>query len=167
MTSPKKIAFTLLMLLPNAAAIADSPESGSGANTVYRMVQSAPAYQLRRPQITTGARISVFANFLEHDPGVVLLDVAGTTSQCEVLQWNPNSVTLQLPRFGINSPTDARLRIVKPNGRVAKTMSIQLIAQPEIVIHEESIPQPMPATGIAESAVYAETTSGGITFYGE
>ncbi|WP_182866568.1 hypothetical protein [Stieleria mannarensis] len=167
MTSPQKIALTVLMFLPGAAALAESPQPSSGPTAVYRMVQSVPAYQLRRPQITTGARISLFANFLQHDPGVVLLDVAGTTAQCDVLQWKPNSVTVQLPRLGLGAPTDARLRIVKPDGRVAKTMAVQLIAQPEIVVHQETIAQPMPAVGSAESAVYAEPTSGGITFYSE
>lgn len=166
MSMTQKIAFTLFMLAP-VAVNAQSPYQETPARSVYKRVQAAPSYAMQRPQLTTGARITVFVNFLQQETGVVLLDVSETTLNCQVLEWKPDSVTLQLPRLGIARPQDARLRVIKPNGRVAKTFSVMLVGQPQIVVHEETIPQPMPTAAAPEQSVYAETGESGLTFYAD
>ncbi|WP_182866570.1 hypothetical protein [Stieleria mannarensis] len=157
MNIAKKITLGLLMIAPAAAARAEFPIHGPSPRSIHRTVQSVPAYRLARPQITTGTRITMFANFLQQDPGIVLLEIGGTTTRCELLEWCSNSVTVQLPSFGVAGPQDARIRIVLPNGRVAKSVSVMLVPQPSMIVHEETIPQPMPTAEMPKPAIYADS----------
>lgn len=162
MNVAKKITLGLLLLAPSAAAKAQSPDTGMNL-AVHRTVQTASAYQLARPQITVGTRLTMFANFLQADPGVVQMNVGGTTLPCEVIKWCDKSVTVQLPQFGIAGPIDARLRIIKPNGRVVKSSSVVLLPQPRFIVHEETIPQPMPSTDAPQRPVYVDGDAGGVS----
>lgn len=119
-----------------------------------RPVQTTPAYRFSRPEVVSGARMTLFANFLQHQQGVVYLDIAGTTASCRICDWRSNSVTFYLPQLGVPGPVDARLRVVLPNGRVAKAVNVSLIPQPVFVIHSETIGQPAPS-GMGGAANYA------------
>ncbi len=164
MSLAKTFAFGILMLVPAAAASADdyanSWDSHLGGQIVHKQVQATPSYSLRRPELTVGTRITMFANFLQEKPGVVMLDVGDTTAQCRVIDWQPHSVTLQLPRLGLARPTNAQLRIVLPNGRVAKKAAVLLISQPGIVVHQETVAQPSPSAGSDSGAEYAGSVGG-------
>lgn len=162
-----RVSVVLVIASSAASTYADGPTRASSRRAIYKLVQPTPTYELQRPQVTIGTRITIFANFLQNDPGVVLLDIGATTTQCEMVEWKPQSVTVQLPRLGLSRPQDAKLRVVLPNGRVAKSMSVRLIAQPDIVVHQETVAQPMPPAPVAvpRPAVYAEATSGGFVFF--
>lgn len=172
-TTISRAVLSLLIVLPAAAAHADTPRRAVTKRAVYKLVQPTPTYDLQRPELTIGTRITIFANFLQKDPGVVLLDIGATTTNCTVLEWKPQSVTVQLPRLGLSRPQAAKLRVVLPNGRIAKSHNVVLVAQPDIVVHEETIAQPMPpapaasATQAPAPAVYAESIEGGFVFYSE
>lgn len=132
------------------------------ASVVYKVVQPTPQYDLARPEVVSGARVTLFANFLREEPGIVLFHVNGTSTECVLVEWRPNSVTIELPRLGLLEPKNAEIQIVLPDGRIAKTFPVLLIAQPDIVIHQDTVPQPMPPAPAARSAVYAAAVRGGI-----
>lgn len=137
--------------------------SVSVGRVVYRSVQTTPTYRLRRAEVTTGARLTLFANFLRAEPGIVMLDVNGATLPCKIVQWKGDSVTVQLPMLGMNRPLDAQIRVILPTGQVAEAFQVVLVSQPRFVEHRETIPQPQPPTAAASSALYAQPINGGAT----
>jgi hypothetical protein len=137
----------------------------SGSKVAYNAVQRTPQYDLRRPEVPSGARLTLFANFLGKEQGVVLLGIHGTSHECEVVDWKPQSVTIELPRLGLNEPKNATIAIVLPDGRIAKTFRVLFVAQPDVVVHQESVPQPMPPAPASAPAAYAMPVAGGLTMY--
>lgn len=165
-TQVAKLIVLAISLAGVGAAEAHEPCFAGGTwsgRVVYRSVQKTPQYRLRRAEVVTGARLTLFANFLQEKAGYVMFDVNGTTTNCKVIDWKNESVTTQLPLLGLNHPMDAQIRIVLPNGRVAKSFQILLISQPDIVHHKETIPQPQPPTAAAMSPAYAQPVNGGTT----
>jgi hypothetical protein len=132
------------------------------SSVVYKIVQQTPQYDLRRPEVISGARVTLFANFLRNEPGVVLFNLNGTSTECVLVEWRPNSVTIELPRLGLLEPKNAEIQIVLPDGRIAKTFPVLFIAQPDIVIHQDTVPQPMPPAPAARAAAYATPVRGGL-----
>lgn len=141
-----------------APAAYTPPASG----VIYKVVQQTPQYDVGRPQVVSGTRVTLFANFLRQDPGCVLFNLNGTSAECAVIEWKPNSVTVELPRLGLLEPKNAEIQIVLPDGRIAKTFPVVYIAQPDILVHEDTIPQPMPPAPKAQAAVYAMPVQGGL-----
>jgi hypothetical protein len=139
-----------------------APAQPQAAGVIYKVVQRTPQYDLRRPEVISGARVTLFANFLRDEPGIVMFNLHGTSTECTLVQWQPNSVTVELPRLGLLEPKNAEIQIILPDGRVAKTFPVLFISQPDIVIHEDSVPQPMPPAPTARSAVYAAAVGGGL-----
>ncbi|WP_147869965.1 hypothetical protein [Stieleria maiorica] len=90
---------------------------------------------LGRPDVVSGARMTVLANYLQHVPGTVHLIVAGTTSSCRIAAWSDTSVTVDLPNLGLRGTMDAVIRVVRPDGRVAKTVPVNLIPAPTVIMH--------------------------------
>ena len=161
-----KNTFAALLLTAGLFGAADAQEPTDGyasfarwtehfSRVMEKQVQTQPAYTLSRPEVVSGARMTVFAGFLEHNRGAVLFDIGGTTTECRICDWRPNSVTFYLPRLGTAGGRDATIRVVKPNGRVAKSMEVRLVPQPEIVIHSETVGQPGPSAGFGGVASYA------------
>ncbi|WP_182866569.1 hypothetical protein [Stieleria mannarensis] len=161
-----KTTFAALLMTAGmiGSAQADQPTDGYStladwtrqiSRVMERPVQSQPAYSLSRPEVVSGTRMTVFAGFLEHQTGAVLLEVGGTVAQCRIVDWRTNSVTFYLPMLGMAGGRDATLRVVKPSGRIAKTLDVRLVPQPEIVIHGETVGQPGPAAGYVGLPSYA------------
>ena len=144
--------------LPAKPASASTQSKG----VIYKVVQTTPKYNLQRPEVISGARVTLFANFLQKDPGCVLFNLNGTSTECTLNEWKPNSVTVEIPRLGLAHPKNAEIQIVLPNGRVAKTFSVVLISQPDIMIHEDTVPQPTPPAPTTQAAVYAMPVQGGL-----
>lgn len=175
MTHASKISSVALLLAVGLSAAADAgglkphcqthgirstaPRTSHVISTprvVYKRVQPTPEYAVQRPEVVSGTRLTLFANFLQNEQGYVFLDFNGTTAQCQIHNWSPNSVTFDLPKLGLGRNVAAKIRVVLPNGRVAKSVAVVLIPQPTIVVHEETIPQPMPpAANASGSGVYA------------
>lgn len=129
---------------------------------VYKVVQRTPQYDVRRAEVVSGARVTLFAPFLRQESGCVLFNLNGTSTECTLVDWQANSVTVELPRLGLTSPKNAEIQIVLPDGRIAKTFPVLFISQPDIVIHEDTIPQPMPPAPAARPASYVTPVQGGI-----
>ncbi|MCA9179740.1 MAG: hypothetical protein KDB14_35030 [Planctomycetales bacterium] len=134
---------------------------------IYKEVQSTPSYDVGRPEVVSGSRVTLFANFLLDQPGYLYLEHDGTSRQCELLEWKPNSVTANLPKVGLNRPKVATLKIVMPDGRIAKAFPICLVSQPDIMIHRDTVPQPLPPAPAAQPAAYASAISGGLMLYSQ
>jgi hypothetical protein len=143
------------------AAQPDSVVVSASHRVTYKTVQQTAQYNLCRPEVVSGARVTLFANFLRDQPGIVLFNLDGTSTQCKVIEWKEHSVTTQLPRLGLLEPKNAEIQIILPDGRIAKTFHILFIAPPDVVIHAETVPvvtPPAPATG---PAVYAAPVNEG------
>ncbi|MCA9119990.1 MAG: hypothetical protein H6822_29540 [Planctomycetaceae bacterium] len=150
-----------------SATVATPAPSASSNRTIYKLVQSTPQYDISRPEVVSGARITLFANFLRQEQGYVMFNLNGTSSECKIVEWHPNSVTLELPRLGLLAPQDAEIQIVLPDGRIAKTFKVLFVSQPDIVVHSDTIPQPMPPAPASTSGVYAMPVSGGLVLQAE
>lgn len=131
---------------------------------VFKVVQPSQKYDLRRPELVSGARVTLFANFLRQEPGIVIFNLNGTSTRCNLVEWKPESVTVDLPLLGLLEPKDAEIQIVLPDGRIAKTFRVVYVAQPDVVVHAESVPQPTPPAPAAKAAVYAISVSGATVF---
>jgi hypothetical protein len=148
-----------------ASAQTYSVMASANHRVTYKVVQQTPQYDLRRPEVISGARVTLFANFLRDLPGIVLFNLDGTSTKCDVIEWKDSSVTTQLPRLGLLEPKNAEIQIVLPDGRIAKTFRILFVAPPDIVIHEETVPVPLPPAPACQPASYATPVQGGLMLH--
>jgi hypothetical protein len=132
---------------------------------IYKPVQPTPQYDFRRPEVVSGARVTLFANFLREESGCVLFNLEGTSTECALIDWKPDSVTLDLPCLGLLEPKYAEIQIVLPDGRVAKTFAVLYVSQPDIVVHEETVPLPMPSGPSTRPAAYAAPVDGAVVLH--
>ena len=73
---------------------------------------------------------------------------------------------LVVPFFG-RSGRKSSSGNVKPDGRIVKTFRILFVAQPDVLVHSDTVPQPLPPAPAAESAMYASPVPGGVSLYCE
>lgn len=182
--SPQTIFWTLACMttIVNAghaqspAQYVDSQPLAHGS--VVRLNPESALPPIQRPELPSGARATFFANFLQEQPGRVYLTFSNVRLECLIDQWRPESVTVDLPRAGLAQPADALIEIVLPDGRIAKTIPIRYVPQPDVLIHQETVGQPAPpppsirhapstpqASRQANSGVIAEVVNGGMLFY--
>ena len=135
----------------------------ASSRVVYKVVQATPQYKLRRPEVISGTRVTLFANFLLHEPGYVFFILNGTTTQCTIVEWRPDSVTVELPWLGLAEPKNATLQIVLPDGRIAKSRKVLFVSQPDIVTHAETVGQPSPPAPAARPVTYVRPIRGGFS----
>ncbi len=135
------------------------------SRAVLKHVQRTSTYEVARPEIPSGSRLTLFANFLGQKPGLVLLCLGGTSAQCEVIEWKEQSVTMELPRLGLSGPKNANVRVILPDGRVAKNFPVLFVAQPDILVHCESVGQPMTPSPATAPASYSVSIRGGLMMY--
>jgi hypothetical protein len=131
----------------------------------YSVVQRTPQYNLSRPEVPSAARITLFAHFLGKVQGCVMFNLAGTSHECHVVDWKPESVTIELPKLGLVEPKNASIVVIMPDGRVAKTFRVLFVAQPDVVVHQDTVPQPLPPAPASTSASYATPGAGGLLMY--
>ena len=125
-----------------------------GNQSIRKEVQRTAEYNVSRAEVPTGARVTLYANFLGREKGYAMLNLNGTSTHCEVIDWRDNSTTVVLPKLGLNGPKNVEIQLVKPDGRIVKTFRILLIAQPDILVHGETVPQPMPSASGNEGGSY-------------
>jgi hypothetical protein len=145
---------------------AGSPYS-SGSRVTYNTVQATPQYDLRRAEVPSGSRITLFANFLGKEAGCVMLQLAGTSTPCNVVQWKSESVTVELPKVSLAEPKNVEVVVILPTGRIAKTFHLLLVNQPDVMVHQDTVPQPQPPAPGAQACSFATSTTGGAEIYGK
>ncbi len=146
---------------PPKKKTADKEETDS-ASPKYKVVSTAPQYHVPRVELPTGARITLFSSFLGDRPGLVVMDMAATSMECSLVEWSDNAVTIELPGLGLSRPVPAEIRIFRSAGRVAKTVSILLVPQPDIIVHEETIAAPLPPPPPRQTASFIWAARGGL-----
>jgi hypothetical protein len=139
--------------------------SASSNRVVYKAVQNTQEYDMSRPEVPSGARLTLFANFLGSQTGYVMFNLNGTSTQCEVIDWKDNSVTAVLPKLGLLGPKNAEIQLVKPDGRIVKAFRVLFVSQPDVLVHSDTVPQPLPPAPAAEAVMYAAPVSGGVALY--
>jgi len=163
-------AATLAPIVTSTMATAAEPHRcskldatvSSQHRVTYKLVQQTPEYDVSRPEVVSGTRVTLFANFLGQEAGMVMFNLNGTSVVCDIVEWQGDSVTVNLPLLGLLGPKDAEIQIVLPEGRIAKTFRVRYIAQPDIVVHEDTIPQPSPPAPVSQRATYATPVGGGL-----
>ncbi|MEQ8667738.1 MAG: hypothetical protein RIC12_01115 [Pirellulales bacterium] len=86
----------VVQLSSGDAAFAEHPErchtkqKATDARVIYKVVQNTPEYDLGRPEVVSGTRVTLFANFLGQDPGVVQFNMNQTSASCKITDWQPN-----------------------------------------------------------------------------
>ena len=105
------------------------------------------------PQVPTGSKLTLPANFLGPHPGHVFLSVQGTKLLANIIAWSNSSVTFQLPPMAVVAPLHASLDIILPHGRLAKRTRILLVAPPQLLIHDSSPQPPLPTLGSPTSTM--------------
>ncbi|WP_182866567.1 hypothetical protein [Stieleria mannarensis] len=134
-----------------------SPDSSWDGRSIL-----GPSWQvpIGRTDVVSGARLTVLANYLQYVPGTVHLIVAGTTSSCRIIAWSDTSVTVDLPNLGLRQTMDAVIRVVRPDGRVAKTVPVNLIPAPTVIMHRwdavHRVSQTLGAGITAAAGIYAD-----------
>ncbi|MDX1945023.1 MAG: hypothetical protein SFU86_06420 [Pirellulaceae bacterium] len=79
-------------------------------------------------QVPVGSTVTLQAKDLGEKPGQVLLVMEKLTLGTQLNEWKPDQVNLTLPLMGIGEPTKAELVIVKPDGQIATSVKVELIA---------------------------------------
>jgi hypothetical protein len=158
-------ALAVLTVLVGSLMAAGNASASDQDRVIYKSVQKTEAYNVSRPEMPSGARVTLFANFLGNETGCVTFSVNGTSEECPVIEWKNNSVTTELPKLGLAGPKNAEIRLIRPDGRIMKTFRILYVPQPDILIHNDTVPQPLPPAPSAENATYASPVSGGIALY--
>ncbi len=130
---------------PDADDISADIDKSSSCPELRQAIQMEYQPLFSGPAIPSGVRVSLLVSFLGDQTGYVLLDCVGVTIQCEIIDWRESSVTLQIPRWGVQQPKIAKLRIVRADGRIADQVPFLLVPAPDVVIHSESVPAPLPA----------------------
>jgi hypothetical protein len=141
-------------------------DGAATSRVAYASVQNTPQYDLRRPEVPSGARLTLFANFLGDRQGMVLLQLNGTSLPCQIVQWKPESVTIELPCLGLTAPKNAEIAIILPDGRQLKLFRVLYVPQPDILVHGETVPLPTPPAPVTSSATYSGNASVGLPLYG-
>jgi len=57
-------------------------------------------------------------------------------------------------------PKNASIVVVMPDGRIAKTFRVLFVAQPDLLVHQDTVPQPLPPAPASTSASYAAPGAG-------
>lgn len=96
------------------------------------------------PHVPSGAALTLTGSFFGNETGMVLFRLGSTSAECEIIYWGARNVTTQLPKIGLREPRDAEIQVVRADGRIAKSFLVALVAPPDVIVHEESIPQPAP-----------------------
>ena len=125
-------------------------------------ITSTATRSLQRREVASGSRVTLFANFLRQEAGVVVLEISGTSWECDLIEWQGNSVTVDLPPLGLAEAKNADITIVLPDGRIAKSFSVRCVRQTEIVVHDEPVPRAAPPlAATAGPANYVVPVAGG------
>lgn len=109
-----------------------------------------------RPALVAGSRVSAFVNFLQHSEGAVWLQIAGATWRCHIARWCDDSVTFDLPNLGLSTPIDATVQVIRPDGRVAKSVGVTLVPPPLLVSQGPASPRGIGNGSVIRPPRYAE-----------
>ena len=121
----------------------------------YRPVDPKPAYDISRPNLPSGTTVTFFAPFLGTERGCVFFLYEGVSCKCEIVDWQCESVTAVMPKLGLDGPKNVTIRIVQPDGVIKKEIPVLYVPQPTIIVHSNTIPQPLPPAGTSAPTTYA------------
>lgn len=79
------------------------------------------------PEVQVGATITLPAQTLGDQAGVVMLRVGDITLGAMVNEWTNTGVQLTLPMVGLEQPKRAEIVVLLPDGQVAMTVPVKLI----------------------------------------
>jgi hypothetical protein len=134
---------------------APTPAKESSKPAASHREVTVAVVETRRQEVPAGARITLFANFLGKESGVVLLQLEGTSMPCSIVDWRNESVTMELPKLSLKEPKKVDVVVIRAEGRIAKRFPVLLVNQPDVLVHPESVPQPSPPLAPAEASTEA------------
>jgi hypothetical protein len=94
-------------------------------------------------KVPQGAKLRLKANFLGKEPGQVFLATGSVTLACEVLEWNPNFVNIQLPNMAVVKETAGKIVIVTNEGALKRKVEVIVMPTPdvEVIASDDFIPK--------------------------
>ena len=151
MTRALTSSFVVMAVLAGSLLACGDASAASVNQVIYKTVQQTPHYDVSRPEVPSGATITLFANFLGNEPGYVVFNLHGTSTQCEVVDWKNNSVTTALPKLGLNAPQNAGspARQARRPHRQDLPCPLHQPARPAGP-HGDTVPQPLPPAPASE-----------------
>jgi|GEM_PF-2536375 len=85
-------------------------------------------------KVPQGAKLRLKANFLGKEPGQVFLATGSVTLACEVLEWNPSFVNIQLPGIGVVKETAGKIVIVTNEGILKRKVEVIIEPTPDVQV---------------------------------
>lgn len=79
------------------------------------------------PEVTVGATITLPAQGLGNDAGIVMLRIGDMTFATIVNQWTDQGVEVTLPMIGLENPKRAEIVVLFANGQVALSTPVKLL----------------------------------------
>jgi hypothetical protein len=121
-----------------------------------------PQSTTRRTEVASGSQITLFASFLGNQPGHALLNLGGTSTECNITEWTNNSVSLELPRLGLSSSKEAEVELLLPDGRIIKTFRLSLVSPPDVVTNGMTTQFQTPPAPVSRPTTYVTSVQGGL-----
>lgn len=109
-----------------------APLAFAHTHTAYKVDVAAIVAPAKIPALQAGDTYRLRADFLGKESGEVQLKIGPLKHKCEIREWSPNQVTFTLPAMDMLDDSVATIEVFRPNGQVAKTMSIMLTV-PDVI----------------------------------
>lgn len=123
-------------------------------HTVYKMDVATIVAPAKIAALQPGGIYRLRVDFLGKEPGEVHLKFGPLKHKCEIKDWSPNHVTFTLPEIEMLEESVATIDVFRPNGQVARSMSVALTV-PEFIhsvepsVTELTLSKPVTFTPVA------------------
>lgn len=94
-------------------------------------------------KIASGSVVRVKGKFLGSEAGGVFLIIGSVSMECQVQEWNPEYVQVQLPKMGVTANSSAQILVADKEGTLKRRAHFVLVPTPatEVVPQEELVPR--------------------------
>lgn len=101
-------------------------------HTVYKVDVAAIIAPAKMAALQAGDTYRLRVDFLGKETGEVQLKIGTLKHKCEIREWSPNHVVFTLPEIDVLEESMATIEVFRPNGQVAKAMTVALTV-PEVI----------------------------------
>jgi len=108
----------------------------------------APAAAIAKPKgilVPQGSQLRLKANFLGREEGHVYFLLNTTSHRCQVVEWQPNYVIVNLPEFAVSENTAGKIVIVTNDGSLKRKVDVIIAPTPDVeVVPTDEVPPMAP-----------------------
>lgn len=88
-------------------------------------------------KIAPGSAVRVKGKFLGSEAGSVFVMIGSVSMECQVQEWNPEYVQVQLPKMGVTANSSAQILVADKQGTLKRRAHFVLVPTPDT----EVVPQ--------------------------